>query len=65
MKIKLRYLQDSTWQKMETERPWLYSEAVGSVAPSSCRDHLACVRASNRYRDLVSRGADSTNSCDT
>ena len=50
---------------MEAERPWLYSEVVTWVEPESCENHLACVRGSNRYRDLVSRGAsNSTNSCD-
>ena len=55
---------------MEAERPWLYSEVVAWVEPESCENHLACVRGSNRYRDLVSRGGgsegscNSTNSCD-
>ena len=43
---------------MEEERPWLYSEVVSWVEPESCEDHISCVRASNRYRDLVSRGGE-------
>ena len=59
---------------MEEERPLLYSEAVGQVEPAGCKDHLSCVRSSNRYRDLVTRGEEeeeesgglkSTNSCDS
>ena len=54
---------------MEEERPWLYSEVVRWVEPDTCGDHLTCVRSSNRYNDLVTRGGgsqglDSTNSCD-
>ena len=67
-------LEDADWHRMEEERPWLYNEVVSWVEPDSCEDHISCVRASNRYRDLVSRGGEcgasqgvkccSTNSCD-
>ena len=56
---------------MEEERPLLYSEVVSWVEPDTCSDHITCVQASNRYRDLVTRGGGSqglescsTNSCD-
>ena len=58
---------------MEEERPGLYREAVEVVEPAGCEDHLSCVRSTNRYRDLVTRGEEeeevlglqSTNSCDS
>ena len=52
--------QDDAWHRMEEERPALYEEAVVAVSPAGCgaREHVECVRGSNRYRDLCARYTD-------